>query len=86
MSEALRLTSRDIFYSLCNWGVDNVTDWGWLMLAGSWRISGDITDNWSMMVRNIQALLDETNSRHGPGVGWNDPDMLEVGNGGMSYN
>lgn len=38
------------------------------------------------MKRNLQWLIDETNENgYGPGIGWNDPDMLEIGNGGMTY-
>lgn len=85
MSKALEAADRDIFFALCNWGVDDVTEWGYEIGAGSWRISADITDNWSSMIYNTQALLDETNSHNGPGIGWNDPDMLEVGNGGMTF-
>lgn len=81
MHEALNKTGRDIFYSLCEWGRDNVTEWAG-PIANSWRTTNDIKDFWlSMKLNYIQ------NSYHadkaGPGH-WNDPDMLEVGNGGMT--
>lgn len=44
MSDALNSTGRSIFYSLCQWGEDNVWNWG-PTLSNSWRISGDIYDN-----------------------------------------
>ena len=53
MSEALNNTKRDIFYSMCNWGEEQVTEWSFMMGAGSWRISGDIWDDWKGVVRNL---------------------------------
>jgi alpha-galactosidase len=45
MSKALNATGRPILYSLCNWGEDY--PWYWARtIANSWRISGDIYDNW----------------------------------------
>ena len=55
------------------------------MGAGSWRISGDVWDAWGGVIRNLKWLIKETNPQgYGPRIGWNDPDMLEVGNGGMN--
>jgi alpha-galactosidase len=45
MSKALNATGRPILYSLCNWGEDYPWNWG-STIANSWRISGDIYDNW----------------------------------------
>jgi alpha-galactosidase len=53
-------------------------------MGNSWRTTGDISDNWDSFVK----ILDENQplySYSAPG-GWNDPDMLEVGNGGMTFN
>ncbi|KAM0867398.1 hypothetical protein ACQ4PT_042006 [Festuca glaucescens] len=80
MSEALLSSGRNIFFSLCEWGVEDPTWAGGL--GNNWRTTGDIKDTWSSMTNNA----DQSNkwaSYAGPG-GWNDPDMLEVGNGGMT--
>ena len=47
MGDALNATGRPILYSLCNWGEDYPWNWG-STVANSWRISGDIFDNWDM--------------------------------------
>ncbi|KAI4991161.1 hypothetical protein ZWY2020_039532 [Hordeum vulgare] len=81
MSEALMNSGRDIFFSLCEWGVDEPATWAGSM-ANSWRTTEDIKNTWESMTDNI----DKSNKwapYAGPG-GWNDPDMLEVGNGGMT--
>ena len=82
MREALRSTGRPIVYSLCQYGVDAVWRWGTNVGGNLWRTTGDINDHYSRMaeIGFGQAGL----SRFaGPGH-WNDPDMLEVGNGGMT--
>jgi len=82
MRDALNATGRQIFYSMCEWGVDNPATWAPLV-GNSWRTTGDISDNWGSMTSN----LDQNEGLFpyaGPG-GWNDPDMLEVGNGGMTF-
>jgi alpha-galactosidase len=88
MSEALKATGRPIVFSLCEWG--NHKPWLWAKDVGNlWRTTGDITDCWdckkeySMGWVRILDLQDGLESYAGPGH-WNDPDMLEVGNGGMS--
>jgi alpha-galactosidase len=81
IASALHNTGRAITLSLCNWGVDGPWNWG-PSIGNLWRTTGDISDNWNSMMGNF-----DSNAAHasaaGPG-GWNDPDMLEVGNGGMS--
>ncbi|MER0444180.1 NPCBM/NEW2 domain-containing protein [Streptomyces sp. Edi4] len=81
MGEALKATGRPILYSICEWGQNQ--PWTWASGTGnSWRTTGDISDSWSSMI-NI-AHQNQSLARYaGPG-GWNDPDMLEVGNGGMT--
>ncbi|MEO8736788.1 MAG: glycoside hydrolase family 27 protein [Edaphobacter sp.] len=82
MRNALRSTGRPIVYSLCQYGDDAVWRWGTNVGGNLWRTTGDISDHYSRMaeIGFGQAGL----SRFaGPGH-WNDPDMLEVGNGGMS--
>ena len=81
MRDALNKTGRAIFYSLCQWGEEDVPTWG-KEVANSWRTTGDIEDNWKSMLKIID-INDKSYQYGGPG-GWNDPDMLEVGNGGMT--
>jgi len=81
MRNALNKTGRPIFYSLCEWGQDD--PWNWASNVGnSWRTTGDIEDKWSSVITIIE-LQSKFSSAGAPG-GWNDPDMLEVGNGGMT--
>lgn len=81
MQEALNITGRPIFYSLCEWGVDNPATWA-PEVGNSWRTTKDIQDDWGAMIDRAD-LNDKWWSYAGP-YGWNDPDMLEVGNGGMT--
>jgi alpha-galactosidase len=82
MRDALRSTGRPIVYSLCQYGNDAVWDWGPSVGGNLWRTTGDITDKYARMaeIGFGQAGLARF---AGPGH-WNDPDMLEVGNGGMT--
>ncbi|KAI3918016.1 hypothetical protein MKW92_019061 [Papaver armeniacum] len=82
MREALNDTGRRIFYSLCEWGVNDPALWAG-KVGNSWRTTDDINDSWASMT-TIADLNDKWAAYAGPG-GWNDPDMLEVGNGGMTY-
>ena len=81
MRDELNNTGRHIFYSLCEWGLDNPATWA-PAVGNSWRTTKDISDNWDTMI-NRADLNDFWWNYAGP-HGWNDPDMLEVGNGGMS--
>ncbi|XP_047957090.1 alpha-galactosidase 3-like [Salvia hispanica] len=81
MRDALNETGRSIFYSLCEWGVDDPALWAGTV-GNSWRTTDDINDSWASMT-TIADLNDKWAAYAGPG-GWNDPDMLEVGNGGMT--
>lgn len=81
MKEALKHSGRDIVFSICNWGWDD--PWVWGPETGQlWRTSGDIEDTYISMLTNLR-LTESWAAFAGPGH-WNDPDMLEVGNGGMS--
>ncbi|CAK7339961.1 unnamed protein product [Dovyalis caffra] len=82
MRDALNETGRTIFYAICEWGVDDPALWA-DKVGNSWRTTDDINDSWASMT-TIADLNDKWASYAGPG-GWNDPDMLEVGNGGMTY-
>ncbi|PUZ70060.1 hypothetical protein GQ55_2G194500 [Panicum hallii var. hallii] len=81
MSKALLNSGRDIFFSLCEWGVNDPATWA-SGVGNSWRTTGDIQDNWGSMTA-IADTNDKWASYAGPG-GWNDPDTLEVGNGRMT--
>ena len=68
-------TGRPIFFSMCEWGVDNPATWA-REVGNSWRTTGDIHDSWDKMI-SIADLNDKWWQYAKPG-GWNDPDMLEV--------
>jgi alpha-galactosidase len=89
MSMALRKAGRPIIFSLCEWG--NNKPWLWAAPVGElWRTTGDISaifdgiktyGNWH--ANGVMTIVDMQNGLQkyaGPGH-WNDPDMLEVGNG-----
>src|SRR5215216_4521458 len=81
MRDALKATGRDIVYSICEWGQND--PWLWAADVGHlWRTTGDISDNFGSML-NILRQNAPLAQYAGPGH-WNDSDMLEVGNGGMS--
>ncbi len=94
MSLALKATGRPIVFSLCEWGTNR--PWLWAAEDGQlWRSTGDIGPYFSKSEKNkdgwrplsVLDILDRQDSIRqyaGPGH-WNDPDMLEVGNG-MKYN
>ncbi|XP_050255898.1 alpha-galactosidase-like isoform X1 [Quercus robur] len=81
MSKALLNSGRPIFFSLCEWGQEDPATWA-ARIGNSWRTTGDIQDSWESMISRADQN-DKWASYAGPG-GWNDPDMLEVGNGGMT--
>lgn len=83
MGEALRASGRRIVFSLCQYGLEHVEKWGPDVGGNLWRTTGDIGDTWqSMSEIGFERQLELTAYAR-PGH-WNDPDMLEVGNGGMS--
>jgi alpha-galactosidase len=78
MRDALARSGRPILFAICNWGNDQVGNWG-PATGNSWRTTGDIQANWN----SVMGILDAQPGWAGlsrPGA-WNDPDMLEVGNG-----
>jgi len=83
MSDALRATGRSIVFSLCQYGLTSVWTWGAQAGGNLWRTSDDIQPNYN----SILALGFGQNAGlerfAGPGH-WNDPDMLEVGNGKLT--
>ena len=83
MDEALKATGRPIVYSLCQYGWDSVWEWGPQQVgANLWRTTGDIQANWNSIYSILSAQAGLAKYA-GPGH-WNDPDMLEVGNGQRS--
>jgi alpha-galactosidase len=82
MGEALQNTKRPIVYSLCQYGVADVWKWGTNTGGNLWRTTGDIRDEWESMDRIGFSQIDIAPYVR-PGH-WNDPDMLEIGNGGMN--
>jgi alpha-galactosidase len=82
MGDALRATGRPIVYSVCQYGVGQVWQWAPSVGANLWRTTGDIDDHYEHMMFIGLQQLGLAKFAH-PG-GWNDPDMLEIGNGGMS--
>ncbi|MFE7975594.1 NPCBM/NEW2 domain-containing protein [Streptomyces shenzhenensis] len=81
MRDALRATGRPIVYSICEWGENKPWEWA-ADLGQLWRTTGDISDSWGSMLSILKQNLPLA-PYAGPGR-WNDPDMLEVGNGGMT--
>jgi hypothetical protein len=77
MGTALAGEPRDIVYSLCQYGLGDVWQWGGDVGGNLWRTTGDIEDSW----RLVKEIMD-SQSRSAPYASpghWNDPDMLVVG-------
>ena len=93
--KALDATGRPIVLSICEWGTAKPWLWGAEVGGNLWRTTGDINDRWGGKEKwpdggccsnGVTGILDQEadlESFAGPGH-WNDPDMLEVGNGGMN--
>jgi alpha-galactosidase len=88
MADALRATGRPIVFSMCEWGT--AKPWLWASKVGNlWRTTGDVIDHWegkydySWGVATIADMNEPLWPHAGPGH-WNDADMLEIGNGGLS--
>ncbi|HWX20965.1 MAG TPA: NPCBM/NEW2 domain-containing protein [Candidatus Binatia bacterium] len=82
MRAALAKAPRDIVFSLCQYGMGNVWEWGAQVGGNCWRTTGDISDTWSSM-SGIGFGQAGHEKFAGPGH-WNDPDMLVVGYVGWS--
>jgi alpha-galactosidase len=97
MRAALDASGRAIVLSICEWGTAKPWLWGEEVGGNLWRTTGDITDRWegktkwsdgSCCAYGVLNILDQQvglASYAGPSH-WNDPDMLEIGNGGMTDN
>jgi alpha-galactosidase len=82
MGEALEHAGRPVVFSLCQYGENDVWTWGTKVGGNLWRTTGDIRDTWDSMDKiGFSQLAISSYTRPG---NWNDPDMLEVGNGGMT--
>jgi alpha-galactosidase len=82
MGEALQSSGRPMVFSLCEYGNGDVWKWGAKAGGNLWRTTGDIRDTWEAMDRIGFGQLDIA-SYAKPGQ-WNDPDMLQIGLGGMN--
>jgi alpha-galactosidase len=86
---ALNTAGRPVVLSVCEWGTTKPWLWGKAVGGNLWRTTGDINDKWETKNKQSLGMLDildlqvALESFAGPGH-WNDPDMLEVGNGGMT--
>src|SRR5579884_4109151 len=82
MSAALQATGRPIVFSMCNPDLGD-DPWAWgAPIANLWRTSTDIQDNFGSMLVNFEGTVDLYRDV-GPGA-WNDPDLLQIGNGGST--
>jgi alpha-galactosidase len=79
--DALASSGRKIVFSICEWGQNRPYQWA-PAIGNLWRTTGDISDNWDSMIANFDLNAQFANDAK-PGA-WNDPDMLEIGNGGLS--
>jgi len=84
MGDALLATGRPILYSLCQYGRQDVWKWGADVGGNAWRTTGDIRDSWDSMEKIGFSQNDRDQAAFAAPGHWNDPDMLEIGNGGMS--
>jgi alpha-galactosidase len=82
MHDALVATRRPIVFSLCQYGMSNVWEWGPDVGGNLWRTTGDISDKYDRM--SLIGFQQAGLSRYARPGHWNDPDMLEIGNGGMT--
>jgi alpha-galactosidase len=79
MANAIQATGRDMFYSICNWGNEQIATWG-RTIAQSWRTTQDIevyssnTNQWQQVKANF--LRNQLSAANASPGGWNDPDML----------
>jgi len=88
MGDALDAVDRDIVYSICEWGESNPWDWGRNVGGHCWRVTDDAVAKWHTTAEfglGIADIIDrvatlDIAAAQAPG-GWNDPDMLQVGNG-----
>ncbi|GAA2671104.1 MULTISPECIES: NPCBM/NEW2 domain-containing protein [Actinosynnema] len=82
MRDAIAATGRPMVLSVCEWGENR--PWEWAFEVGQlWRTTPDIRDSWDSMLEIAKANM--ALAEHAGPNRWNDPDMLEVGNGGLTW-
>ena len=82
MHDNLAATGRPILYSLCQYGIQDVWKWGASVGGQMWRTTGDIGDNYNSMI--VIGFAQNGLEKYAAPGHWNDPDMLEIGNGKMT--
>lgn len=89
MSDAIKASGRPMVFSICEWGENKPWEWG-KGIGHLWRVTPDIRDcfncvfDWGGLgVLNIIDAMADLHPYAGPGH-WNDAEMLEIGNGGMT--
>jgi len=82
MGKALKAAGRPIVFSLCQYGWDAPWEWAPALGGNLWRTTGDIDPTWDR-IYTILSQQEGLEKYAGPGH-WNDPDMLEVGNGKLT--
>ena len=81
-AQAAGVPEKKIVYSICEWGLN--LPWKWGQKAGNlWRTTPDIKPYWHWILAIYEVNV-RLHKHAGPG-NWNDPDMLEVGNGGLNF-
>jgi alpha-galactosidase len=81
MARALQASGRPVVYAICEWGESR--PWQWAPgMAALWRITGDVTNSWAGVAPILRTAVALADAPAGPG--WNDPDLLETGNGGLN--
>ena len=81
LKTATSKTDRPIVFSLCNWGQFSVQQWG-DTIGHLWRTGSDITPTWNSIITN--STINSAGAQYAKPGAWNDPDMMEVGNGTLS--
>jgi alpha-galactosidase len=83
MGAALQATRRPIVFSLCQYGLFDVGSWGRKVGGNLWRTGNDSIEarRWAAISARFES--DGKPEDSGPG-GWNDPDMMLIGNGGLN--
>ena len=79
--KATEHTENKIYYSMCNWGQENVWQWGG-QFGNSWRTTADISPTWNSLRKNF--LINQQHPEVAKSGSWNDPDMFQIGNVGMN--
>ena len=79
MGECLRRQKRDIVFSLCQYGMGEVEQWGDKVGGQCWRSWGDLKDSWVWMELAVEGRIGAEHWKYNRPGWWADPDMLIVG-------